>query len=281
MKGSFDPFEMHFDLSVPESEDSLIPDAELVVEGIGYNITQGASFRFGRGLFLPRNLRLNWWADPPGATIRVAGSPILGSTEGLARDIEVTCYGDPPYHVVWLDPPTGVVDARQPHSRDNSNEKRGISIISVAAGVNALDETRWSICETQTDGDPLGIRKIEDRGNGSYRVVLSRKITAGGTTTLTFSSDGRTSTGVFKSHPGNVNGDEIVSTADILSFIDCCANGICRPAWGIYSCDIVHATGFQGMSSEDLSALIAILAGNQSFDSWMASARPPDSCGEN
>ncbi|MCH7995067.1 MAG: hypothetical protein IIB57_11585, partial [Planctomycetes bacterium] len=216
-----------------------------------------------------------------GAPIRVAESPVLGTPEGHAWDTAMTCYGDPPYHVVWLDPPTGVVDARQPHSRTNPAEKRGIWLVTVAADVDALDETRWSICETQTDGDPLRIRKIDDNGNGTYRLILSRKITAGGTTTLTFSSDGRTSTGVFKSHPGNVNGDAIVSVADILSFIDCCTNRICTPAWGQYSCDINHASGFQGMEPEDLRTLFAILTGNQSFDSWMASARPPESCDEN
>ena len=57
---------------------------------------------------------------------------------------------------------------------------------------------------------------LTTNSSGAYRLTLSRPITSGETTTVSYTDDnGLVTTGVFHSLPGDSNGDGVVSIADV------------------------------------------------------------------
>ena len=275
------PYQMQFDLRVPDGLES-IPGTERVFRGRGMGSLEVASFTFGHGLFIPQDVWLTWQSNRIAPPVGYAEKALIGQTEGDAHHIFLTCYGDPPYHVIWLDPPGGVVDARQPHAIADSAELEGIETMLVAARSDAHEVGQWSFCETDVHGVPNDIAGIEAGANGLYplgdglhTIRLDRPISPGATNAITYDDDHGTSTGVFKSHPANVNGDAVADVADIGSLIDCCLNETCTPTWGNYSCDI-DRSGKVGAA--DLLRLIDLLNGADTFAPWMASDLPPDEC---
>lgn len=108
-------------------------------------------------------------------------------------------------------------------------------------------------------------------GAGQYTITIERPITPGAVTTLTYTdASGTTTTGMFISHPGNVNGDDRTSVSDLLALINH-LNGVSLPRFGNYSADIDRSGQ---MRAADLVRLIDLFNGAGAFDPWLGSSRP-------
>ena len=169
-------------------------------------------------------------------------------------DIESPCPRMPllcsVWDITWVDPPEGVVDARQPFALDDPSDLRGIDVIRVGAPW-ATDPRCFMLSET-SENVPLHppyppeletneIRNIVSNGDGTYMLMLARPITPGEITSITYTDGlGTASTGCFAAHPGNVNGDGAADPDDISALIDV-LNGDALSPWGIYSEDIDHS----------------------------------------
>ncbi|GAG16275.1 unnamed protein product, partial [marine sediment metagenome] len=146
-------------------------------------------------------------------------------------NLTITCEASCPQGPVeWLEPPDGVVDARQPYPIDDPTDLQGIDTITVAAPEGA-DASCWELCETNENPSlhpPYppelqnnDILSAPDNGDGTYTIVLKRPITPGEVTTVTHTDDDAgATTGTFISHPANVNGDGFADPLDIPAMID-------------------------------------------------------------
>ncbi|MBI4717503.1 MAG: hypothetical protein HY763_06845 [Planctomycetes bacterium] len=171
--------------------------------------------------------------------------------------------------VAWLDPPDGVVDARQPSLVTDAAARLGIDTIVVSAPLGA-DEHCWQLSESATAGTPNAIADVHEV-SGTYSIRLSRPITPGAATTITYRGTGGDPAAHFIAHPGNVDGDTYASARDIVRFVDCCINGVCPPRWGSYSCDINHSGA---VTAEDICRLVDVLNGAGVFEPWHGTRRP-------
>ncbi len=183
--------------------------------------------------------------------IRIGGDPRLGEPAGnltITTDCPTFC---PAGALTFVDPPDGVVDARQPHPIGTPTALQGIDSIIVAAPDGAI-ATCFTLCETsgsETLHPPYEpgfesneITGVEANGDGTYTVTLKRPITPGEVTTVTYrDNNGTTTTGSFTAHPANVNADSYAVPADILEIIEI-INGVQTPLWGAYSSDIDHSS---------------------------------------
>ncbi len=152
--------------------------------------------------------------------------------------------------LTFVDPPDGVVDARQPHPIGTPTALQGIDSIIVAAPDGAI-ATCFTLCETsgsetlhppyQPGFESNEITGVEANGDGTYTVILKRPITPGEVTTVTYrDNNGTTTTGSFIAHPADVNADSGAGPSDILAIIDI-ISGVQTPLWGAYSSDIDHS----------------------------------------
>ncbi|UCC32727.1 MAG: hypothetical protein JSU86_10670 [Phycisphaerales bacterium] len=173
------------------------------------------------------------------------GDPIAGDLR-----IDVECTPCPAGEATFIDPPDGVVDARQPHPIGNPGTLQGIDTIIVGAPGGA-DATCFTLCETnentalhppyQPGFETNEIISVEYNGEGAYALTMKRPITPGEVTTISYTDgDGVASTGQFMSHPANVNSDGTAGPADILAVIDI-LNGVRPSPWGAYSADVDHS----------------------------------------
>jgi hypothetical protein len=206
------------------------------------------------------------------------GPPTGNGAWNLCPTLCPTC---PIMDLSWTDPPDGVVDARQPYPPDSPELLQGIDTITLTGGL--LDEEDpmpalecWTLCETGAEGlAPNGIASVDavldELGRGTWTVTLTRPITPGQVTTVTYTDhNGATTTGVFTAHPGNVDGDSQSSPADIIRVIDY-LNGVQTSPWGLYSEDIDHS----GLPAPpDILRTIDLLNGAGSFGPWLNVARP-------
>jgi hypothetical protein len=179
----------------------------------------------------------------------------------------------PAGEAVWVDPPNGVVDARQPHPVNSTLPRQGIERLIVRAPRRA-DFRCWSVCETRESGFPIAFVRVEEV-DGLYTLRLTRPMTPGAVTTVTYHDSPVGQTGRFISHPANINGDGATAAFDILAIIDCLNN--VNPAvacpWGFpYSRDVDHSGVF---NSSDLLRTIDLINGAGAFATpWLGTTRP-------
>ncbi len=184
--------------------------------------------------------------------------------------------GCPDGPVTFVDPPHRVVDAGTPHVANDPSALLTIDRLSVTAPVGADAVECWSLCETAVAGTANSVASVVDNGGGSYTLMLARPMTPGAVTTVTYTTNA--TTGIFTSHPGNVNADAATGPGDILSVIDCLNDinvaGNCP--WGDYSGD-VDRSGVT--SAPDILMVIDLLNGASGLDPWNATPLPdPTSC---
>ena len=185
--------------------------------------------------------------------------------------------------IVGADPPPGTVDARQPHEPDDPTQLQGIGGASEPITViidpsdPAIDLPNaacWSLCETGDGESPPTIAKVEllapdGLGRDHYRITLTRPITAGEATVITYDGDPVSSL-VYRSHPSNSNADELATVVDLSALINF-INGVATPPYGKYSTDIDHS----GVTDDDdIERAINLLAGTNSFAVWITTDRP-------
>jgi hypothetical protein len=217
--------------------------------------------------------------DPSGAdgncdaTIPTNEGQPCNDGEGVCMGGSCQAPGCPIGAVEWIDPPNGVIDARQPHPVGSLEPMQGISTLLVEAPAGATIDC-WFLCETSDGGfGPNDVESVIDNGDGTYTLVLIRPITPGAVTTVTL-GDLDCQAGVFTFHPGNVNRDEESSPLDILALIDV-LNGVVEPSWGHYSADLNH----RGIISPlDILVLIDLLNGADFHVPWQGTQRPENTC---
>ncbi len=164
----------------------------------------------------------------------------------------------------WIDPPDGVVDARQPHAPDDANVLRGIDRLHIEGPIGTAPAC-WTVCE---EGGANGVGQVEPHADCSSTLHLERAMTAGAVTRIVYAGDG--TSGAFTAHPGNVDASDATDPADIVSLIDV-LNATAYSPWGTYSCDIDHS----GVCDpSDIIGLIDLLNGAGSFAPWMAAPLP-------
>jgi hypothetical protein len=176
--------------------------------------------------------------------------------------------------VRWIDPPSGVVDARRPQSRGGAGVLLGLSEFVVEAPLGSDQPECWSLCETATAGGPNEVASVIPVGVGRYRLSLARPITPGAVTTLTLGDDASTR-GVFVSHPANVNADGVSAPTDLLDLIDT-LNGVRFLPWGKYGGDL-DRSGL--VTPTDILEAIDLLNGADAPSAWNGTPLPdPSPC---
>jgi len=178
----------------------------------------------------------------------------------------------PSLEVEWLEPPAGVIDARQPHAIADETLSMGIDRIVVRASGGVPGAVCWTLCEStgETDNAVVEVRPRPGLAE-TFDLRLRRAITPGGRTTLTYTSDDGTAraTAAFAALPGDVNADGVVSVLDLSEHISCCLNRSCEARFGLWSCDIDAGGG--GANALDLTRLIDLFNGAGGFSSWVNS----------
>jgi hypothetical protein len=191
-----------------------------------------------------------------------AGTGTLTLTHN-AESCPPTC---PAGTVTFIDPPDGVIDARQPHALRDPQQALGIRTMIVSAPPGAENPDCWAVCAEAAELE--GIAAVEAMPGGTLRVHLAQPIRPGTSVTLMY-GDGQASA-TFTSHPGNVNGDAQTDSRDVLSIIDY-LNGTQQAPWGLYSSDVDHS-GL--LAPADILAVTDLLNGAGAFDPWDQSLLP-------
>ncbi len=193
-----------------------------------------------------------------------------------AGDLRVECLPDCPEEwIEWLDPPDCVVDARRPHPAYSPEDWEGIDTILVEASAGAAKPECWTLSETKVIGFPNSIADVVDNEDGTVSLHLERPITPGAITEITYTRrDGRRSNVLFRSHPGNVDGNEIAYYTDVSAFI-AVINGTATVRWGEYGTDCDHSGN---TTPADLLCVIDLLNGAGAYSpGWNGTMRPRDS----
>lgn len=171
--------------------------------------------------------------------------------------------------VTFVNPPSGLVDARRPHAPNNPANLEGIKtlVVQAPAGSDRLD--CWNLCETEMEGgSPNSIVNVAHDGRGQYTLTLNRPITQGAATTVRHLGGG--AIGTFISHPANVNSDSAAVPTDILDLIDN-LNGVRVPPLSIWQCDIDRSGS---CLPADIITEIDLLNGSNGFRVWNGTAKP-------
>lgn len=183
----------------------------------------------------------------------------------MCAQCDPTC---PSGAVTFVDPPTGIVDARVPHSPICAGDVKGLTTFTVVAPEGA-SRGCFSVCETTSGGFTNFIADVVDEF-GNFTIVLNRPITPGAMAKIRYRSDSAVvTTGTFISHPGNVNGDTTVNSADINALVSA-LNGGSLPH-GLASGDIDRSGTRTPL---DLLTLVDLLNGSQAFTPWLGTSRP-------
>ena len=187
------------------------------------------------------------------------------------------CAPCPAGSVTFVNPPDGVVDARQPHPPGNPGNRQGIDAIEVDGPAGMDEPSCWWLCETSGDGAKNTIAGVDDNGDGTFTVNLQRSISTGAVTAVVYAADDDvTHWGEFTSHPANVDSDTPTSGADdILALIGVLTDDMLSP-WGVYSEDADQS----GLTAPaDVLRVIDLLNGAAQFDPWLGTPLPDcDSC---
>ncbi|MGB2988290.1 MAG: hypothetical protein WBE26_20665 [Phycisphaerae bacterium] len=168
--------------------------------------------------------------------------------------------------ITFIDPPDGVIDARQPHPPTDADARQGIDFVVVEGPAGIDKRNCWLPSETAADGPVNAVTDVVDNDDGTFTVNLARPISTGAVTTITYTDESGVSyTGTFTSHPANVNGDVSSNAVDILAIIDI-LNGVRAAPWGKYSCDVDHS----GVCAPaDILRVIDLLNGADQFEPWL------------
>jgi len=111
----------------------------------------------------------------------------------------------------FLDPPDGVVDAGRPHLPGNPSQLLGIQTITLEGTPSALPGC-FTLCETAVTGAANSIASVVEGPAGTYTITLTRPITPGAKTVITYKDAHEVETKLHMvSHPANVNADSLAS----------------------------------------------------------------------
>lgn len=172
-----------------------------------------------------------------------------------------------PTQLTAVHPPDQVVDARRPHSPQDSDQLLGVDRALVNGSLN-LDSACFQLCESYSGLAPNFITVV-DESNGGYLLKLDRPIHPGSRLAVYNIGHGGTRL-TFTSHPGNVNADEYSDTEDVRSLLSRLRGQLVLP-WGEFSEDIDHSGRLTPL---DLLDLIDLLSGAEQYSAWRDTPRP-------
>lgn len=173
--------------------------------------------------------------------------------------------------VTFLEPPDGVIDARQPYPPTNASERQGIDKIIVEGPPKIDNITCWKLCETAEDGSRNRVTEVVDNENGTFTVKLLRSISTGAVTTVTYTTgSGTPYTHTSTSHPANVNADNASNATDIPAMMNI-LNGGAVALWGHHSTDVDHSGV---VAPADVLRVIDLLNGADEFEPWLGTDLP-------
>ena len=188
--------------------------------------------------------------------------------------IDVDCPNCPVGVMMWVYPTSVAIDARRPHAPGNPALAEGFQTF-MATGPAGAQPGCWTLCEQNFVVGPNSIGNVVEGPPGTYTITLSRPITVGATTTLTYSpSGGSASTGVFISHPANVNGDSNATHFDVMELVDH-LKGMHNPPLQLWQCDGDRSNQ---CTSEDVLTEIDLLNGAGLYTPWNGDPKPASSC---
>jgi hypothetical protein len=194
--------------------------------------------------------------DPPEARVNIAFDP------------NADC---PPGAVAWIDPPTGVIDARTPAPPGLAYRYSGIDrlVVDAPAGADLLE--CWSVCETVDSGSPNAVWSVVPSAENQFTLFLSHALRPGVVASISYTAaESAAATGRFTVHPGNVNADTIVSGDDLLELGGVLTGNAAAP-WDGYSVDFDHDGR---LTPEDLLAAVEALRGGRIRAPWIGTTLP-------
>ncbi len=190
--------------------------------------------------------------------------------ECVGGDCEPACHGP----IVSSEPPSGAIDAREPHSVSDANDVSGWSSLEVTMGgtVESCGVDEFSISEIG-GGPPLPvIVAVVPVSEFSVRLDLDRSIEPGAWTVITHKSSGSKVCLGFL--PADASQDRLSAASDINALI----NSIDLVAgFGLpdYATDINRSGITNG---QDVLRLIDLLNGAGAFNVWIAQSLPANPC---
>lgn len=206
----------------------------------------------------------------------------LDCDDGNDCSFDLCLFGDcvhvpqPCLSLVGSDPPSGAIDARQPHDLNDAHAEQGFTEVKmVFAGGSVADLTPGDFVVSQSGatGSAPTIVSVEPTTADSVMLTFDRPVTSGVWTTVDHpDSGGRVCLGFL---PGDANGNGTSTAADILALIDSLNQvpGRIRPD---YATDI-NRSGASG--APDILRLIDLLNGAASFEPWIGVSLDPSPCG--
>ncbi|MEK6676855.1 MAG: hypothetical protein AABZ47_14520 [Planctomycetota bacterium] len=179
--------------------------------------------------------------------------------------------------ITLSNPPSGVVDARQPHPSNLATigAMQGIGSanepIILTLGSTSAPSECFSLCETEFDValGPNGIAEITEGPPGVYSLVLLRPITPGAVTMIGYRSS---SFVTYTSHPGNINADPTVNPNDTFNLVQYLFGTFSSPH-GSFSFDLDHSGQ---VNAQDLVRSVDLYNGADLYNAWSNTVKPTD-----
>ncbi|RME37392.1 MAG: hypothetical protein D6788_09555, partial [Planctomycetota bacterium] len=203
---------------------------------------------------------------------------------GMALEVCGTCE---PARIVASEPPTGTLDARQPHEPHAVLPLQGFGtpeepiIVQLDPPVS-FAESCFNLCEgpyviPRLGISPNAIRQVTDLGGGRYEIILEHAITPGAVTSIIYKGSTTAVSAVrFIAHPANADQNTEAAPADVRFLMSCCLNDSCVTTPTRVQCDI-DRSGASGPG--DLLRVIDLLNGGGTYQPWMGTPRPdPGNC---
>lgn len=163
-----------------------------------------------------------------------------------------------------------VVDARRPFNPAFPNVPQGITQIS-ATGPTGADRQCWTLCETLVAGTANRVVSANETSPGIYTLMLSRPITAGAVTAISYTNNNSgVTTGHFTSHPANADGNGTSAPADVQGLVNALRGTQTLP-WGLFSRDIDRSGTITPL---DILEAIDLLNGAGTYNPWNGTLKP-------
>lgn len=176
--------------------------------------------------------------------------------------------------IVTSEPPSGAIDAREPHSVSDANDLSGWSSVEIAMSgrVESCGVGDFSISEIG-GGPPVPVvLTVDPVSEFSVRVDLDRPIEPGAWTVITHKSSGSKVCLGFL--PADANQNLLSTTGDISALIDS-INLVPGRILPDYATDINRSGITNG---QDILRLIDLLNGADAFSVWITESLPANPC---
>ena len=177
-------------------------------------------------------------------------------------------------HVTRTDPPSGAIDARQPHALDNRSVRFGWTTIELTFSCHIVAPSPSDFVVTAVGAERAApeVEYVVLVDGHTVRLELSGPIDPGAWTMVTHEPTGeRICLGYL---PGDVTGDGVTAVPDIAALIDS-INLVSNRIRPDYATDI---DGSGVVRPQDVLRLIDLLNGASTFEPWITRTLPVSPC---